>query len=139
MSSKPIIVDDLAPALAGYPHARRAGDYLYLSGMSSRRADNTWRGVSERDGARHLDIGEQTLGVIANIEGVLRGAGGELANLVEVTVFLVDMGDYDAYNAAWNQHFDAGSGPARTTVAVRELPHPNLLIEMRAVAYFGSS
>jgi 2-aminomuconate deaminase len=57
-----------------------------------------------------------------------------LADLIDVTTFLVDMDDFEGYNEVYGQHFDH-TGPTRTTVAVSQLPHPNLLIEIKALAY----
>ena len=125
-----------AQALGNYPHARRVGDFIYLCGTSSRREDNTHEGVVlHEDGRVERDIGEQTRAVFGNIERVLRLAGATLDDLIDVTVFLVDMVDFKAYNAAYGELFDAERGPTRTTVAVSELPHPNLLIEVKAIAY----
>lgn len=134
------VVNGRAPALASYPHARRAGEFVFVSGVSSRRPDGSHDGVTvERaaDGAVvavHKDIGAQTEAVLRNIDAILQAAGGSLADVVDVTVFLVDMADYAGMNAVYNQHFDAATGPARTTVAVAALPHPNLLVEIKAVA-----
>lgn len=135
-----IILPDRASPLAGYPHARRVGDLLFLCGTSSRRRDNTHEGASvNADGTMHLDISEQTHAVIRNMQAILQAAGADLDQLVDITTFLVDIPrDFAGYNAAYNEHFDAATGPARTTVGVRELPHPNLLVEMKAIAYLGS-
>ena len=65
---------------------------------------------------------------------VLAAARADLSNVVDLTVFLTDMSHYGAMNAVYNQYFNAESGPTRTCVAVRELPNPNLLIEIKAVA-----
>ena len=117
-------------------HARRAGDFIYVSGTSSRREDNTHEGVTiHADGAVELDIAAQTRAVIQNIGKILQAAGAELADVVDITTFLVDMKDFKGYNAVYNEHFSAQTGPTRTTVAVHQLPHPNLLIEIKAIAY----
>lgn len=131
-----IVLEDRARPLAGYPHARRAGDFVYLCGTSSRRADDSHDGVTERpDGTVELDIGAQTRAVIENMRTILQAAGGDLEDLVDVTTFLVDMDHFPGYNAVYNEYFDAESGPARTTVAVAELPHPSLLVEMKGIAH----
>ena len=80
-----------------------------------------------------LDIRAQTRAVIENIQDILRAVGAELTDLVQVTTFLVSMNDFGGYNAVYAEYFDE-SGPARTTVAVHQLPHPHLLIEIQAVA-----
>lgn len=134
--SKATILTGHAGALGGYPHARRAGDFIYVSGTSSRREDNTHEGVTiHPDGRVELDIAAQTRAVIENVGKILRAAGADLSDLVEVSTFLVDMRDFKGYNAVYNEYFNAETGPTRTTVAVHQLPHPNLLIEIKAVAY----
>ena len=86
------------------------------------------------DGAVHLDAAVQARAVLANVERVLMTVGLDRSDLVDATAFLVDMGDFDAWNSAWADFFADGVAPARTTVAVRALPHPYLLIEVKATA-----
>lgn len=118
-----------------FPHIRRAGDFLFVSGTSSRRPDNSFAGVEVDElGAMRLDIRVQTRAVIENIRDILASEGATLADCVEITAFLVDMNDFAGYNEVWAEFFDE-SGPTRTTVAVHQLPHPHLRIEMKAVAY----
>lgn len=118
-----------------YPHVKRAGDFLYVSGTSSRQADDSIVGAeADRSSIVHLDIRLQTRAVIENIRDILGSVGAELADIVEVSTFLVNMRDFDGYNEVYAEYFDY-DGPARTTVAVRELPHPHLLIEIKVVAY----
>jgi len=118
-----------------FPHIRRAGDFLFVSGTSSRRPDNGFAGASvDPMGVTSLDIREQTRAVITNIAGLLEAHGASLTNLVDVGVFLVNMNDFGGYNEVWAEFFDE-TGPARTTVAVHQLPHPLLLVEMKATAY----
>ena len=118
-----------------YPHIKRAGDFLFVSGTSSRRADNTFAGAeADSLGTTRLDIREQTRAVIENIRDILASAGANLTDVVEMSVFLVNMNDFVGYNEVYGEYFDF-DGPARTTVAVHQLPHPHLLIEMKAVAY----
>ena len=76
----------------------------------------------------------QTRAVIENIRDILAAEGATLANCVEITSYLVDMNDFAGYNEVWAEYFDE-NGPTRTTVAVHQLPHPHLRIEMKAVAY----
>jgi len=124
-----------AKAIANYPHMRKARGLLYVSGISSRRPDNTHVGATQKqDGTWDLDIREQTRAVIVNIQRILREAGADLSHLVDVTTYLTDMKHYAGYNEVYNTFFEAETGPARTTVAVHQLPHPNLLIEIKAVA-----
>ncbi len=141
MTTTPYILADRAGALANYPHARRAGDFIFVSGVSSRRADDSHAGVIlERDAAGAVvrvvtDIDAQARAVLTNISTILARAGASLAEVVDCTVFLVDMADYPGFNAVYNTFFDAQTGPTRTTVAVHQLPHPNLLVELKVVAY----
>jgi len=69
-----------------------------------------------------------------NIRDILRSMDSDLKDVVEITTFLVSMDDFAGYNEVYATYFDE-QGPARTTVAVKELPNPQLLIEIRAVAY----
>jgi len=118
-----------------YPHVKRAGDFLIVSGTSARRADNTIVGAEvDKFGATKLDIREQTKAVIENVRDILQSVGTQLEDLVEVTTYLVSMNDFAGYNEVYGRYFN-NDGPARTTVAVHQLPHPHLLIEIRAVAY----
>ena len=118
-----------------FPHIKRAGDFLYVSGTSSRRPDNSFEGVEvDALGTTRLDIRAQTRAVIENIRDILNSEGAGLADLVELSSFLVDMNDFDGYNQVYAQYFDE-TGPTRTTVAVHQLPHPHLRIEIKAVAY----
>jgi len=108
-----------------FPHFRRAGDFIFVSGTSARRADDSIAGA---------DIRTQTRSVIENIRDILAAAGASLADVVEVSTFLVSMDDFKGYNEVYSEFFGY-EGPARTTVAVAALPHPHLLIEIKAVAW----
>ena len=139
MTSLPVtnakVVAGKAVPRGRFPHIKRAGDFLYVSGTSSRRPDNSFAGAqADAMGVTTLDIRMQTRAVIENIQGILRSAGAELSDLVEAQAFLVNMNDFGGYNEAWAEFFDY-DGPTRTTVAVHQLPHPHLLIEIKAVAY----
>jgi 2-aminomuconate deaminase len=118
-----------------FPHVKRAGDFLFVSGTSSRRPDNTIAGAEvDAQGSAKLDIRIQTSAVIENIRDILHSVGARLEDVAEITTYLVSMSDFDGYNEVYGEFFDY-SGPTRTTVAVHQLPHPHLLIEIRAVAY----
>ena len=135
MTSGGRIIPGKAKPRGRFPHYRRAGDLVFVSGTSSRRPDNSFAGASADEfGTLSLDIREQTRAVIGNIGDILADAGGSLADVVEVTTFLVNMNDFGGYNAVYAEYFDE-NGPARTTVAVHQLPHPHLLIEIKAVAH----
>src|ERR1700682_3075094 len=129
------VIEGKATPLGKYPHVKRAGDFLFVSGTSARRSDNTIAG-GEVDalGTARLDIRLQTRAVIENIRDVLQSARAQLKDVVEVTTYLVNMNDFDGYNEVYSEFFGY-DGPARTTVAVRQLPHPHLLIEITARAY----
>jgi 2-aminomuconate deaminase len=118
-----------------YPHFRRAGDFIFVSGTSARCADDSIAGAQRApDGSWRLDIRAQTRAVLTNIRDILAEAGAQLTDVVELSTYLVRMADFAGYNAVYGEFFDV-SGPARTTVAVAELPHPQLLIEIKVVAY----
>lgn len=134
MTTQSHLVAGKAVPRGRFPHAKRAGDFIYVSGTSSRRPDDTFVGVEEVDGVKVLDITAQTRAVIENIRDILAAAGAGLEDLVQVTSYLVDMVDFAAYNDVYAEYFTE-SGPTRTTVAVHQLPHPDLLIEIQAVAY----
>ncbi len=120
-----------------YPHTKRVGDFIFVSGTSSRRADNTIAGVDIIDemGTKRLNIEVQTREVIQNIEKSLAKEGATLNDVVDVTSFLVNMNDFAGYNKAYAEFFNAETGPTRTTVAVHQLPHPDLVVEIKVMAY----
>ena len=122
-----------------FPHVRVANGFAFVSGTSSRRPDDTFVGAEVGDdGSVALDVRAQARAVIENIRDILGSIGCTLADLVTVTTYLVSMDAFAAYNDVWAEFFDE-AGPARTTVAVRELPHPHLLIEMQAIAAIRST
>ena len=118
-----------------FPHIKRAGDYLFVSGTSSRRADNSFAGAEpDGQGNVQLDIRVQTRAVIENIRAILASMHADLRDVVEICTYLVNMDDFAGYNQVYAEFFDE-EGPARTTVECTNLPHPHLLIEMKAIAY----
>jgi 2-aminomuconate deaminase len=135
MGTQSKVVPGKAQPRGRFPHIKRAGDYLFVSGTSSRRADNTIAGAdTDPSGATKLDIRAQTRALIENIRDILASMDVDLKDVVEISTFLVNMDDFAGYNDVYAEYFDE-NGPARTTVAVRELPHPHLLIEIKAIAY----
>jgi 2-aminomuconate deaminase len=129
------IVEGKARPLGKYPHIKRAGDFLFVSGTSARRADDSIAGAEvDALGTTRLDIRAQTRAVIENIRDILHSAGSQLGDVVEISTFLVNMNDFAGYNEVYGEFF-GNDGPARTTVAVHQLPHPHLLIEIKAIAY----
>ena len=129
------VLSDKARPRGRFPHVKRAGDFVFVSGTSARRADNTIAGADvDAMGTTRLDIRAQTRAVIENIRDILASEGADLADCVVITTYLTDMNDFGGYNDVYGEHFDE-HGPTRTTVAVHQLPHPHLRIEMSAVAY----
>ncbi len=129
------VIPGMAKPRGAFPHFRRAGDFIFVSGTSARRADDSIAGA-QADAAGHcvFDIRVQTRAVIENIRAILVSAGATLADVVEVSTYLVSMQDFPAYNEVYGEFFGY-EGPARTTVAVAELPHPHLRIEIKVVAF----
>ena len=132
---KATVVEGKATPRGRYPHIKRAGDFLFVSGTSARRPDNSIAGADVDElGTASLDIRTQTHAVIENMRDILASAGANLSDVAEISTFLVSMNDFAGYNEVYGEYFD-NHGPARTTVAVHQLPHPHLLIEMKAIAY----
>jgi 2-aminomuconate deaminase len=86
-------------------------------------------------GTKKLNAYTQTKEVLKNIEKNLSKVGATLKDVVDVTSFLVNMNDFADYNKAYAEFFDKETGPTRTTVAVHQLPHPDLVIEIKVMAY----
>ena len=128
-----VTVEGKATPRGAYPHVKVVGRTVYVSGTSSRRPDDTIAGADLVDGQMVYDIRVQTRAVIENIADLLATVGATLTDLVQVTSYLVSMDDFPGYNEAYAEYFD-DNGPTRTTVAVHQLPHPDLVIEIQAVA-----
>jgi 2-aminomuconate deaminase len=129
---------DAAPKPVGaYPHARRVGDLLYLSGVGPRQpGTNAIPGGPIHDGegkSLNYDIKAQTHAVIDNISRILEEAGSSIDNVLDVTSFLIDMDrDFKGYNEVWAETLGK-VGPTRTTLAIRALPTP-IAVEMKVIA-----
>ena len=129
---------DTAPAPVGaYPHARREGDLLFLSGVGPRQpGTNAIPGGPIRDGdgvPQNYDVAAQTEAVIENVRRILKAAGASLDDVIDVTAFLIDMDrDFKAYNAVYAKHFTS-VGATRTTLAISALPTP-IAVEFKVVA-----
>ena len=131
------VVSGRAPEPVGtYPHARRVGNLLFLSGIGPRR-----RGSEEIPGvildarghAVSHDIEVQCRAVFQNVRAVLEDAGSSWDRIVDVTVFLTDMKhDYETFNRVYSEYF-AAIRPARTTIGVTRLPTP-IAIELKVIA-----
>lgn len=130
---------DAAPKPVGaYPHARRVGQLLFLSGIGPRTPGSDMIPGNEYSADGRLcvyDIEAQARSVFANVRAVLEAAGARWEDLVDVTVYLTDMArDFRAYNAIWAEHFpDPASAPCRTTLGITALPTP-IAIELKCVA-----
>lgn len=135
---------DAAPAPIGaYPHARRVGELLFLSGIGPRTPGSNAIPGNVRDADGKLvdhDIAAQARQVFANVRAVLEASGARWEGLVDVTVFLTDMArDFKAYNAVWAEHFpDPAAAPCRTTLGITALPTP-IAIELKCIARIGSA
>jgi len=137
MTSK--IEADKAPRPVGaYPHARRVGDLLFLSGLGPRVP-----GTNEVPGNIHdsngelvdYDIEAQTRQLVENLDRVLEASGAARSNLVDITVFLTDMKrDFERFNKVYAEYF-TDAAPCRTTVEINALPTP-IAIEFKCVAAF---
>ena len=137
-----IVRTDAAPAPIGaYPHARRVGNLLFLSGVGPRRpgTDTVPGNVHDADGRLlDYDIEAQCHQVFANVRAVLEASGAAWTDLVDVTVFLTDMErDFATYNRLYAEYF-AGVDACRTTLGVTRLPTP-IAIELKCVAAIAAS
>ena len=126
---------DKAKPRGKFPHIKRAGDFLFVSGISSRRQDGSFEGATvDEIGNVELDIKQQTRAVLENIRDILHSEGADLKDIVDLSTFLVNINDFKGYNETYAEFFDT-NGPTRTTVAVHQLPHPLILIEIKVTAF----
>jgi 2-aminomuconate deaminase len=139
-----VIHADAAPKPVGqYPHARRVGDLLFLSGIGPRDpASNAIVGnVHDAEGRLiSYDIDAQCRAVFANVRAVLKASGARWEDLVDVTVYLTDMAhDFKVYNQVWAEYFpDPAAAPCRTTLGITSLPTP-IAIELRCIAHLSEA
>lgn len=136
--SKAVHADTAPRPVGSYPHARRVGNMLFLSGIGPRDAatDAILGNVHDAEGRLiSYDIDSQTRAVFANVRAVLQASGAGWEDLVDVTVYLTDMArDFKAYNRVWAEYFpDAATAPCRTTLGITALPTP-IAIELKCVA-----
>ncbi len=140
-SNKDIIVSKNAPTAVGaYPHARRVGDFLFLSGVGPRQPiTNEIPGGAIKDSEGNpldYDIRAQTEACILNVEAILKSSNAKLENIVDVTSFLVDMDrDFEGYNEVYGRFF-TNIQATRTTLAISALPTP-IAVEMKVIAHLG--
>ena len=131
-----IETSNAATPLGGYPHARKVGNLLFLSGIGSRNAkDNSIPGLvqDEKGNIVSYDIEAECHSVFANVKAVLEASGSSWEEIVDVTVFLTNMkNDFATYNKIYNEYFKDVQ-PCRTTVEVKSLPTP-IAIELKVIA-----
>lgn len=134
--SDTINTSNAATPLGAYPHARRVGDLLFLSGIGSRKAaDNSIPGLvlDEQGNIVSYDIEAECHSVFANVKAVLEASGSSWEKIVDVTVFLTNMKkDFPIYNRIYADYFSTVQA-CRTTVEVRSLPTP-IAIELKVIA-----
>jgi len=135
--SSVIISESAAPPVGPYPHARRAGGLVFLSGIGPRLPGGTAiPGVAFSPSGEVVDydIAAQTHSCFRNIQAVLAEAGLGLQDVVDVQVFLVDIKrNFAAFNETYRSYFDAQTGPARTTIGVVGLP-TTIHVELKVIA-----
>jgi 2-aminomuconate deaminase len=136
INDKPIFTDNAAKPLGSYPHARRVGNLLFLSGIGSRNPqDNSVPGcvVDVEGNIIYNDIEAECHSVFANVKAVLEASGSSWDKIVDVTVFLTNLQrDFDSYNKIYNEYFKDVQA-CRTTVEVKSLPTP-IAIELKVIA-----
>jgi len=134
--NEPIRTDQAPTPVGVYPHARRVGSLLFLSGIGPRRPGDGSVPGNRHDGEGKLvayDFEAQCLQAFANVRAVLDAAGASLQDLVDITVFLTDIErDFPAFNRLYAETF-AGIDACRTTVGVVALPTP-IAIELKCIA-----
>jgi 2-aminomuconate deaminase len=127
--------------IGAYPHARRAGDFLFLSGVGPRLPDSNevpGNHYDEQGSLRAYDMEQQCHSVIANISAILELYGAQWQDLVDITVFLTDIQrDFKVFNRIYTEYF-GDTRPCRTTVEVTALPTP-IAIELKCIAYLGGA
>ncbi len=137
MSSTNIINSDKAPEPVGqYPHARRVGNLLFLSGVGPReRGSKKIPGVEldENGNTISYDIEIQCHSVFKNVKYILEEAGSSWGKLIDITVFLTDMkNDFKTFNKIYSEYFKENQ-PCRTTIGINSLPTP-IAIELKCIA-----
>lgn len=141
MENKIFNTNSAAKPLGSYPHARKVGNLLFLSGIGSRNPkDNSIPGLEiDNDGnIISYDISAETHQVMANVKAVLEASGSSWENIIDVTVFLTNMKtDFSTYNKIYSEYFSHVQA-CRTTVEVKSLPTP-IAIELKVIATVNSN
>ncbi|MGA8278997.1 MAG: RidA family protein [Rhodanobacteraceae bacterium] len=133
-----IRTDAAPPPVGAYPHARRIGDLLFLSGVGPRRPGSNEIPGNVHDAEGRLigyDIEAQCHQVFANVRAVLEASGARWKDLIDITVFLTDIArDFTAYNRIYSEYFpDSADAPCRTTLGIDALPTA-IAIELKCIA-----
>ena len=139
--SQAIFNSDRAPEAVGpYPHARRIGSLLFLSGIGPRERNQKKIPGVEQDETGNIisyDIETQCHAVFRNVRYILEDAGSHWNNIVDITVFLTDMKeDFPTFNRIYTEYFTENK-PCRTTVEVSRLP-TQIAIELKCIATIGA-
>jgi len=133
------IFGDRPRPLGNYPHLKRVDNFIFISGTSARREDNSFEGVRfNEDGTFEIDFREQTRYILNSLAGMLNDVGSSISDIVDLHAYLTDMSAYGVYNEVYATFFPP-DGPTRTTVGVNEFMHPHQGIMIRAVAYSPQS
>ena len=141
LTSTPVYAEGAPRPVGSYPHARRVGDMLYLSGVGPRDPrDNSIPGGPVRDqhGPLEYDIRAQTRATLENIKIILEGSGSSFDRIIDVTGFLIDMDrDFEGYNEVYAEYFKDVQA-ARTTLEINALPTP-IAVEFKVIALAGKA
>ena len=133
------IFGDRPRPLGNYPHLKRVDNFIFISGTSARREDNSFEGVRfNEDGTFDIDFREQTRYILNSLAEMLNDVGSSISDIVDLHAYLTDMSAYGVYNEVYATFFPP-DGPTRTTVGVNEFMHPHQGIMIRAVAYSPQS
>ena len=136
-----VLASAAADPVGAYPHAQRVGNLLFLSGVGPRvpGSDDIPGNLYDDDGKLlEYDIEAQTRAVLANVRAILGSAGARWADLVDITVFLIDMkADFDVFNKIYAEYFTTNR-PCRTTVEINALPTP-IAVELKCIAYVSDN
>ncbi|WP_126974176.1 RidA family protein [Gynurincola endophyticus] len=133
-----INTNSAAAPLGNYPHARRVGNLLFLSGIGSRNPKNNevpGLQLDEKGNIVSYDFTAECISVFENVKAIIEAAGAEWNQIVDVTTYLTNMkDDFKTYNQLYNQFFE-GVNACRTTVEVKSLPTP-ISIELKVIVSF---
>jgi 2-aminomuconate deaminase len=136
MANQSIVTQKAPKPVGSYPHARKVGNLLFLSGVGPREAGTNKIPGLELDASGNIlkyDIEAECRSVFHNVKIILEESGSGWEKIVDVTVFLTNMkADFPAYNRLWAEYF-AENPPCRTTLEIKSLPTP-IAIELKVIA-----